>query len=47
VVGTPPPKGADKGLFALFDIPKKSQTLLQSGGVDTEEIHEMRNMLSE
>lgn len=44
-VGTPPPKGADKGIFSLFDDPK-SQAILQSVGVDTEEINEMRNMLS-
>ena len=43
-IGTPPPKGADKGVFTLFDDPK-SQAILQSVGVDTEEINEMRKML--
>ena len=44
VVGTTPPKGADKGIFTLFDDPK-SQAILHSVGVDTEEINEMRKML--
>lgn len=40
-VGVQPPKGADKGVSTLLDAPK-SQRALQSLGVDTDELNEVR-----
>ncbi len=44
VLGTKPPKGADKGFMNLLDDPR-GQKVLQGLGVDTEEINEMRKVL--
>lgn len=41
LVGMHPPKGADKGVSTLLDAPR-SQRVLQSFGVDTDEFNEAR-----
>lgn len=44
IIGTKPPKGADKGFLTMVDDPR-GQKILQGLGVDTDEINEIRKHL--
>ena len=45
ILGQKPPEGADKGLLNMFDDPR-SQKMLESFGVDKEELQEMKKMVT-
>ena len=44
MVGTPPPSGADKGMFTMLDDPR-GQRFMKAFGVDVDEYKEMRKQI--